>query len=213
VRFAVKLECSFGTGFSIGHRVVRSNGATSERLCSVRVRHGHAIRAACAWPSKRPGRVAQGPAMATARPSALGGRSSCVPCKARARSVAPKSQPSSTACSRARGSPALVRTRTCELRLRPRYAVSRSCFRISSRKPTPLRPRYPSCNHRKLPNVRAAWASSGALTQRAWPRKPTMATCRCWGWRPERARALRAEIHPQMNTFSLLPSRSRKYPA
>jgi hypothetical protein len=24
---------------------------------------------------------------------------------------------------------------------------------------------------------------------------------------------LRAEIHPEMNTFSLLPSRSRKYPA
>lgn len=26
-------------------------------------------------------------------------------------------------------------------------------------------------------------------------------------------RALRAEVHPEMNTFSLLPSRSRKYPA
>jgi len=57
--------------------------------------------------------------------------------------------------------------------LRPRYAVSRSCFRISSRNANAPPTTVSGLQSRKLSKVRAARASSGALSQRASPKKPT----------------------------------------
>ena len=97
--------------------------------------------------------------------------------------------------------------------LRPRYAVSRSCFRISSRNANAPPTTVSGLQSRKLSKVRAARASSGALSQRASPKKPTDGYVQVLEVPARESARYVPRFHPEMNTFSLLPSRSRKYPA